>query len=1038
MIGGRDWSSHPLGPPERWPHALRVALSLVLNSPESMILCWGPELFFFFNDTYFPMLGPRLSWAMGERFDRVWADGLEQAKPIIDDAMAGRSRRFVDMPWKLDADRGEANTWWTFSYSRVLDADGKTAGLFIFTNETTEHVRSAAALRESEARNRQILDSAIDFAIVATNLEGRVTRWNEGAHRILGWSETEMLGQTLHRFFTPEDLAEDRVEIEMRNALDTGRGNDERWHRRKDGQRFWAVGEMTVLRDEHRAAIGFVKVLRDRTEHQLAEEKRRIDAEFLASVLASSSDCIKVLDLDGNLTFMSEGGRLVMEVSDFAAIRGRPWPDFWEGEGRRRAQAALDAARAGGEGHFQGSASTMAGNARFWDVRVTPVPGADGLPEKLLAISRDITAAWQAEQALREVQSLNTLILGSSRDCIVVLDLEGHTLVVSPGGVEAMEISDVDAIIGLSWLRVWKGIDHDLAVAAVAAARDGGTGRFEGFCPTHKGTPKWWDVVISPLPGPDGRPERMVSVARDISQRRRAEQCLRELNDTLEQRVRDRTQERDRVWSSTNDLMGTAGFDGYLREINPAWERTLGWAEQILLSRPFVELIDPMDHTATADVLDRLSQGETVTAFVDHLKTSTGGLRTVMWDAVPDGDMFYIVGRDITQQRETEERLRQSQKMEAVGQLTGGLAHDFNNLLSGILGSLDLLSKRVAQGRIGELERYIIAAQGASRRAAALTHRLLAFSRRQTLDPKPIDVHKLVIGMADLIRRTVGPEITVETVDMAGLWTALVDPSQLENALLNLCINARDAMPDGGRITIETANKWMDDRTARERDLPPGQYLSLCVSDTGTGMTPEVIARAFDPFFTTKPLGQGTGLGLSMIYGFARQSGGQVRIYSEVGQGSMVCIYLPRHYGKGDIAGDDTGVERDLPRAIDGETVLVVDDEPTVRMLVADVLFDLGYAAIECEDGASGLKVLQGSGRVDLLITDVGLPGGMNGRQVADAARVLRPDLKVLFITGYAENAVVGNGHLDPGMAIMTKPFNMDDLASRIRGLIEG
>ena len=265
-----------------------------------------------------------------------------------------------------------------------------------------------------------------------------------------------------------------------------------------------------------------------------------------------------------------------------------------------------------------------------------------------------------------------------------------------------------------------------------------------------------------------------------------------------------------------------------------------------------------------------------------------------------------------------------------------------------------------------------------------------------------------------------------------------MDQSQLENALLNLCINARDAMPDGGRITIETANRWMDDRTARERDLPPGQYLSLCVSDSGTGMPPDIVARAFDPFFTTKPLGQGTGLGLSMIYGFARQSGGQVRIYSEVGEGSMVCIYLPRHYGDGDIVGDETGPGRELPRALDGETVLVVDDEPTVRMLVADVLFDLGYSAIECEDGPSGLKVLQGSGRVDLLITDVGLPGGMNGRQVADAARVLRPNLKVLFITGYAENAVIGNGHLDPGMAVLTKPFNMDDLASRIRSLIEG
>ncbi|MBD8545732.1 PAS domain-containing protein [Sphingomonas sp. CFBP 8760] len=383
-----------------------------------------------------------------------------------------------------------------------------------------------------------------------------------------------------------------------------------------------------------------------------------------------------------------------------------------------------------------------------------------------------------------------------------------------------------------------------------------------------------------------------------------------------------------------------------------------------------------------------------------------------------------------------EEALRQSQKMEAVGQLTGGIAHDFNNLLTGIIGSLELLGIRIAQGRLADVERYSLAAQGAAKRAASLTHRLLAFSRRQTLDPKPTDMNRLIAGMEDLIRRTIGPGIELETVAAGGLWSTLVDPNQLENALLNLCINARDAMPDGGRLTIESANRWLDARAARDRDLEPGQYVSLCVSDTGTGMTPEVIAKAFDPFFTTKPLGVGTGLGLSMIYGFTRQSGGQVRIYSEPGEGTMVCLYLPRHRGEAD------GVEAmpdlaDAPRTSEGETVLVVDDEPTVRMLVVEVLEELGYLPIEAADGAAGLKILQSAIPIDLLVTDVGLPGGMNGRQMADAARLVRPGLKTLFITGYAENAVVGNGHLDAGMHVMTKPFAMEALATRIRELIQ-
>jgi CheY-like chemotaxis protein len=276
----------------------------------------------------------------------------------------------------------------------------------------------------------------------------------------------------------------------------------------------------------------------------------------------------------------------------------------------------------------------------------------------------------------------------------------------------------------------------------------------------------------------------------------------------------------------------------------------------------------------------------------------------------------------------------------------------------------------------------------------------------------------------------------VEVIDAIGLWPVLVDHNQLENALLNLCINARDAMPDGGRLTVETANTWLDPVEAAERDLPPGQYISLCVSDTGTGMAAAVIERAFDPFFTTKPLGQGTGLGLSMIYGFARQSGGQVRIYSELGRGTTMHLYFPRHIGDvAEIPPRQAAADFDGGH---GETVLVVDDEDIVRMLVVDVLKDAGYQTLEASDGPSGLRWLQSDVRVDLLITDVGLPGGMNGRQVADAARIHRPKLKVLFITGYAENAVVGSGQLGPGMEVITKPFEIEALGLKVREMIDG
>ena len=286
-----------------------------------------------------------------------------------------------------------------------------------------------------------------------------------------------------------------------------------------------------------------------------------------------------------------------------------------------------------------------------------------------------------------------------------------------------------------------------------------------------------------------------------------------------------------------------------------------------------------------------------------------------------------------------------------------------------------------------------------------------------------------------MLRRTVGATIDIETVGAAGLWNASIDASQLENAILNLCINGRDAMPEGGRLTIETANKWIDDRTGRERDLAPGQYISVCVSDTGTGMSPQTIQRAFEPFYTTKPIGQGTGLGLSMIYGFAKQSGGQVRIYSEVGQGTTVCIYLPRKHG--DVIEHDDGGVPTLMASVDAQTVLVVDDEATIRHIIDEVLDDLGYTVIGAADGAAGIKVLQSGAKIELLITDVGLPNGMNGRQVADAARALRPGLKVLFITGFAENAAVGNGHMEPGMELLTKPFSLEALTTKVAEMLK-
>ncbi|UAK26740.1 response regulator [Sphingomonas nostoxanthinifaciens] len=371
--------------------------------------------------------------------------------------------------------------------------------------------------------------------------------------------------------------------------------------------------------------------------------------------------------------------------------------------------------------------------------------------------------------------------------------------------------------------------------------------------------------------------------------------------------------------------------------------------------------------------------------------------------------------------------------MEAVGQLTGGIAHDFNNMLTGVIGSLELLKRHVAEGRHDRVDRYIDAASTSALRAAGLTQRLLAFSRRQSLDVGPVDVNLLVVGMEELLARTLGDHVELEVHLHADTWAARTDQNQLESALLNLAINARDAMPDGGRLTIETANTRLDASfTATVRDLAPGDYVVIGVSDTGTGMTPGVIDKAFDPFFTTKPIGAGTGLGLSMIYGFTKQSGGHVQIYSEVGRGTTVKLYLPRIMRAPDAAAPR---ERTSIPATPGEQVLLVEDDPAVRMLVRDVLAELGYGVEEAGDADAAIPQLRAMPRIDLLVTDVGLPG-MNGRQLAEVARDLRPGLKVLFITGYAERAAVRADFLAEGMDMITKPFVIDVLSKKIRAMI--
>ncbi len=500
--------------------------------------------------------------------------------------------------------------------------------------------------------------------------------------------------------------------------------------------------------------------------------------------------------------------------------------------------------------------------------------------------------------------------------------------------------------------------------------------------------------------------------------------------------------ERDRLWDLSQDMLARGDYEGMLSAVSPAWTRILGWTESELLTRTYETLNHPEDNSQTLAAIKEMAQTRQPIRFENRIATRDEDWKHIEWTLSPEADglNFIAVGRDLTEANarraeleSAQEALRQSQKMEAIGQLTGGIAHDFNNMLTGVIGSLDLMRRNIASGRMDRVDRYIDAATVSAQRAAALTSRLLAFGRRQSLDMKAMDVNALVAGMEELLCRTLGEQIELGTDLAPELWAASSDENQLESALLNLCINARDAMPNGGKLIIETTNTRLDERYTRDHpDVTPGDYVVLSVTDTGSGMAPTTMDKVFEPFFTTKPVGQGTGLGLSMVYGFARQSGGHVRIYSEVGQGTTVKLFLTRSLGGEALVAAMPSPE--TPRG-SGETVMVVEDDPSVRMIVTELLSEVGYGVLEATDADSAIPILQSNQRIDLLVSDVGLPG-MNGRQLAEVARQSRPDLKILFITGYAQNAAVRAGFLADGMDMMTKPFAVDALATKIRDIL--
>ncbi|MCP3056754.1 PAS domain S-box protein [Aurantimonas marianensis] len=1032
------WGDTSLGSPHQWPPALTTLVGVMLASNQAMFIAWGPERTFLYNDTYSEILAAKHPDALGRDFLDVWQEIRADLMPIVEQAYSGEPVHMDDITLIMHRKGFREETHFSFSYTPVREETGEVVGFFCPCNEITAQVLAERRLRESEARAKGVLDGMAE-GFMLLDPAFRIQDINVEALRHETRPLAALLGHT-HWEVYPGTEDSELGRLYKRAMVERAPVALEHCYAWGDGREAWLETRAYPIED------GLAVFFRDVSEQKKADAAARETAERYRLAVRATNDAIWDWHFLSNHVLWNEAletayGHQPADVEP----TGEWWIEQIHPEDRARVDHSIHAAIDGTLESWTEEYRFRRADGAYADVfdRGHVIRDESGRAVRMIGAMLDLTERHRNQAALQASETRFRAFAEALPLVLFTSDADGRYDYTNPFFQIFTGLSP-ESLEGLGWSVALHPDDRERALAVWKDARASEEPfEIEYRFRRHDGVYRWFLGRCVPARSTQrGAALRWIGTCVEMQDIVEARDAKARQSEELEHLVAERTADRDRIWRLSTDLMLMARFDGTITATNPAWTGLLGWNETDLIGTSFLDLIHPDDFAATQAEAGKLQQGLSTLRFENRYRASDGGYVWLSWTAVPDEQFIHAVARDVTAEKEAaaeleraQEALRQSQKMEAVGQLTGGLAHDFNNLLAGISGSLELMGTRMAQGRVGEIERYLLAAQGAVKRAAALTHRLLAFSRRQTLDPKATNIGALINGMEDLIRRTVGPAIAVESVAGGGVWSVLVDPNQLENALLNLCINARDAMPDGGKITIETANRWLDERAARMLDLAPGQYVSMCVSDNGSGMASDVVEKAFDPFFTTKPIGMGTGLGLSMIYGFARQSGGQVRIYSELGQGTMVCIYLPRHLGECDKVEEAPQIPA-TEQAPTGQTVLVIDDEPLVRMLVVDTLEDLGYMAIEAGDGPSGMKVIESDARIDLLITDVGLPNGMNGRQVAEAARQLRPGLRVLFITGYAENAVLNHGHLEHGMQVITKPFDMGALTQRIQAAI--
>ncbi|WP_443750770.1 PAS domain S-box protein [Asticcacaulis solisilvae] len=894
-----------------------------------------------------------------------------------------------------------------------------------------------------------IIESS-DDAIVGKTLDGTITSWNRSAERIFGFTADEAVGQSILLIIPPERHHE---EAEIIRKIMAGERIEhfETVRRHKSGRPLDISVTISPIRDQDGVVVGASKIARDVT-----------DQKRLEALLRLAGDAAEIglwdVDLVNDTLFWDARCKAMFGISPDVPVSMQ---DFYDGVHPDDRDATVQAYLAAQDSERRPS----------YDVEYRTIGKEDGVVRwvaakgrgifdhagrcvRILGTTLDITTRKEHEAALAASEAQFRTLAQAVPNHVWAADASGASYWYNDSayaytGAEAGTLSGA----------IWRGLVHpddwiNVREAWMAAVTARGLYEAEMRIRRADGVWRWHLVRAIPVRGADGGIERWIGTNTDIHDQRAALEAFAELNANLEQRVAEALAERKLladIVESTDAFVQISDLDYNWLGINKA---SADEFERIFGIRPSVgdNMLDVMKHipehqAEVKAVWSRALAGEEFTA-IDGFGDPSLDRRyyEMKFNSLRDGDgkligayqFVYDVTdrlRDQARLKQAEEQLRQSQKMEAVGQLTGGIAHDFNNMLAVVMGSLELLNRRASDD--ARSRHYITAALEASKRAAMLTQRLLAFSRQQPLRPEPVNANRLVAGMSELLAHALGGAIRVETVLAAGLWTINVDQNQLENVIVNLCVNARDAMPDGGKVTVECQNTVLDTRyVLSELGVPAGQYVMIAVTDTGTGMPPDVVAKAFDPFFTTKAVGKGTGLGLSQVYGFVKQSGGHIKIYSETGQGTTVKIYLPRHYTEAAAEAEKTGDGLVL-RGDDQELVLIVDDEPVVRQFSVDAVAELGYRVLAAGNAEAALKLIDENPDISLLFTDIVMPD-VNGRKLGLEAQRRRPGLRVLYTTGYTRNAIVHNGIVDPGVEMIGKPFTLEELAARLRSLLDG